>query len=552
MKKKLYNVVGHLPKIWFVCGAKFEGKNSIRKLFIKYIQKNHQEICTARNRNSNSLSFSPKKIILAEDVLEQSKTKDTKILDYEEHISEFSTNVIFFLESPSVFMEIGRFTKTITDPLKFLFCVDQKHKKKKNLINKLLSDPKYTVLHYTTNNDIIINSDDFFKKVLNCLNKTTPTISYYEDNIHSFYSFLISFLQKEASLEQIIRKVELERKKTGFFSNFLNKIKFHLKLLIKSGLILKQDCFYFSVIRGDILKGVKFQALTERQKELLFDVEMNYSYEHIKDLVYEPNSTLKNYQAFIKTRVFDPLEEEHKVIHKRCFSYKKKHSISNLVELHIGNNYLLNMDLKNFFNSIKREDFIKCMVTLGLFEERFRTKITDICFKTKSNEINGLPIGARTSPFISNLVMREFDNLVYNLCEKKEVVYTRYSDDLSFSCKKKGVLQDIEKEIYKVIKKLPYPQNLKINEKKTKHMSKKGRRKICGLYITPESHISIGRKNKNKVKNILKNFNKTEKIYHNKEMIKIIQESFLDSEEKGYLYYVNSVEKEFLKSQIYL
>ena len=45
------------------------------------------------------------------------------------------------------------------------------------------------------------------------------------------------------------------------------------------------------------------------------------------------------------------------------------------------------------------------------------------------------------------------------------MTYTRYADDLTFSCKEPHVLQTVEKDVYEITHGLAYP-TLHINEKK--------------------------------------------------------------------------------------
>ena len=46
---------------------------------------------------------------------------------------------------------------------------------------------------------------------------------------------------------------------------------------------------------------------------------------------------------------------------------------------------------------------------------------------------DSLPQGAPTSPMISNIIMKDFDNTVGSWCRRKNIVYTRYCDDMTFS-----------------------------------------------------------------------------------------------------------------------
>ena len=48
--------------------------------------------------------------------------------------------------------------------------------------------------------------------------------------------------------------------------------------------------------------------------------------------------------------------------------------------------------------------------------------------------LNGsLPQGAPTSPYLSNLIFKKIDDQISQFCRSKNINYTRYSDDLTFS-----------------------------------------------------------------------------------------------------------------------
>lgn len=95
---------------------------------------------------------------------------------------------------------------------------------------------------------------------------------------------------------------------------------------------------------------------------------------------------------------------------------------------HLGKEYLLNLDIKDFYDSINYKMIFEKLVELG-----FNSKIADyICNLVLVND--ALPQGFQTSPLISNLVFEKIDAEI----EKKfpKLTYTRYADDLSFSSDK--------------------------------------------------------------------------------------------------------------------
>ena len=74
---------------------------------------------------------------------------------------------------------------------------------------------------------------------------------------------------------------------------------------------------------------------------------------------------------------------------------------------------------------------------------------------------NHLSQGSPTSAYISNLVMKEFDEYIGDYCENNNISYTRYSDDLTFS----GNFNP--STVIKIVRKALLKLNLEINENKT-------------------------------------------------------------------------------------
>ena len=126
------------------------------------------------------------------------------------------------------------------------------------------------------------------------------------------------------------------------------------------------------------------------------------------------------------------------------------------------------------------------------------------------------------------------DDKISALCKASNVTYTRYADDLYFSCTEKEILPKLPSEIKKIIRQLDHPTGLWLNLDKTIHSSKKRSMKITGLILTNSGSISIGREKKREIRSLAYNWEK------------------LDSKQKshlsGYLAYCSSVEPSFINS----
>ena len=197
-------------------------------------------------------------------------------------------------------------------------------------------------------------------------------------------------------------------------------------------------------------------------------------------------------------------------VHKTATAYEKNSSIKANAEAHKSNQYILKLDFKDFFHSIRPRDFRK---HLSIYlEKRFTRQelaiIWRFLFVAKKRNRKAwlcLSIGAPSSPRIANSMMYIFDECTAKECEKLGIIYTRYSDDLTFSTNIPNQLKNIQIIIAQIIEKHEF-NFLKINNAKSTYLSKKNSRRVTGLIITNSGKVSIGRARKRTVKSMCHKF----------------------------------------------
>lgn len=133
----------------------------------------------------------------------------------------------------------------------------------------------------------------------------------------------------------------------------------------------------------------------------------------------------------------------------------------------------MKLDIKNFYPSIKREKIFYEFVNVG-YNTEISNLLTNLCVIK-----NKLPQGAVTSPYLANLICRGLDMRVAGYCNKRNIIYTRYADDLTFSCDDRDLLRNI----YGMIKKIVEDEGFKLNCNKTVFMTPKNHKKILGITI---------------------------------------------------------------------
>lgn len=142
-------------------------------------------------------------------------------------------------------------------------------------------------------------------------------------------------------------------------------------------------------------------------------------------------------------------------------------------EKHKNNLYVLKLDLKNFYPSIKREKVYYAFLNIG-YNADVSNLLTNICVVNDE-----LPQGAVTSPYLANLICRKLDFRIAGYCNKRNIVYTRYADDLAFSCDDRELLR----KIYGMVKKIVEDEGFCLNTKKTVFMTPKNHKEVLGITI---------------------------------------------------------------------
>jgi len=222
-------------------------------------------------------------------------------------------------------------------------------------------------------------------------------------------------------------------------------------------------------------------------------------------------------------------------ISKCATAYEKGTSIRLNALRHVNSRYILKMDCKNFFPSItpellffvaeKNEIFISDMDRIFLENVLF--------YKSTRRAKLRMSIGAPSSPFISNFIMKNFDDAMEKECFEKSITYTRYADDMTFTTSKKDTLFDMPKVVTALLN-VHCNKKIRVNSEKTVFSSKRFNRHVTGIVLTNNNELSIGRARKREI------FSLMNSCKYNK----------LDGEQrkklKGLINFAQSIEHDFI------
>jgi len=167
----------------------------------------------------------------------------------------------------------------------------------------------------------------------------------------------------------------------------------------------------------------------------------------------------------------------------------------NIVEnakVHIGKKQVLNIDLKDFFPSISASQ-VKEVFTSECFN--FNDSVATALTLLTTYE-GKLPIGAPTSPVISNFICLKLDHDLKEFCDTNDLSFSRYADDLTFSADTL-ISNDTVLDIINLIKR----NNFHINEKKLRLKLSNRKQTVTGLTVNEK--VNVDRKLLKKIRAML-------------------------------------------------
>lgn len=189
-------------------------------------------------------------------------------------------------------------------------------------------------------------------------------------------------------------------------------------------LLLQDMPVIFDLKHLCLLLGVKKEYLCS----VIYSPEQHYRHFSIKKHsgglreITAPYYSLKQMQRWILDNILSNIK-----VHRCAHGFKPKKSILTNVKVHVNQEDLLKLDLKDFFPSIGKNFVINVFQEIGYTNDVAFYLASICCYD------DALPQGAPTSPALSNIVSRFMDNRLYKLARKFDYRYTRYADDMGFS-----------------------------------------------------------------------------------------------------------------------
>lgn len=217
-------------------------------------------------------------------------------------------------------------------------------------------------------------------------------------------------------------------------------------------------------------------------------------------IIHVPEPQLLKVQRWLARHILNKVQ-----VHQRSFAFAPDTSIVNCAAKHCGSQWLVKLDVRGFFGSISELQIYRVFRSLN-YQPLIAFELARLCtfapasspryqlgnwrnwkeYKIEAYSHRGqgyLPQGAPTSPMLSNLAMRELDDILMRIGGKYGVYYTRYSDDMTFSTRSKAFSRRRAKDLIIEVRDSITSAGLRLNGGKTTIVPPGARKVVLGLIV---------------------------------------------------------------------
>ncbi|WP_340073714.1 reverse transcriptase family protein [Leptobacterium sp. I13] len=189
--------------------------------------------------------------------------------------------------------------------------------------------------------------------------------------------------------------------------------------------------------------------------------------------IQEPLPNLKNIQHWILYNILYKINSSN-----YAKAYIKNKGLKDNLKFHKNQKKVYSIDIEDFFSTITYDKVYNIFKDVG-YSDTISKYLSKLCCLKEV-----LPQGAPTSPYISNLIMKDIDKEIGEYCIERNIRYTRYADDLTFS----GDFD--ENELKVMVEDLLSRKGFKLNNNKTKLMLNSQRQIVTGVLVNKKPQLT--------------------------------------------------------------
>ena len=250
--------------------------------------------------------------------------------------------------------------------------------------------------------------------------------------------------------------------------------------------------------------GIKYQYLRDIVKRTTdpyhqFTIKKR---SHGRRLISTPEPLLLALQRWIAGEILNKQD-----CHPSSFAYEPGSSPAKCAAKHLGCRWLIKLDVHDFFENIDERSIYRVFRDIG-YQPLPSLELARLCTRRSTSEamdvdrwriaweerakygikayrslrLGHLPQGAPTSPMLANLASRGMDSALETLARRYGLLYTRYSDDMTFSTGGSFDRQSVGRLITEV-ERLLFSFGHDLHRKKTKVSPPHARKVVLGLQV---------------------------------------------------------------------
>jgi len=340
---------------------------------------------------------------------------------------------------------------------------------------------------------------------------------------------LWSEIEKAGSINQYVRNTledkgfMVKRRDTDRMSKTeLNKYKKELKkeALEKSALKKKAWQAYKAHHIVHLGEGVYWTDDTSGDKWDLENASTHSHYERFEipkrngtmREIWAPRPKLKKAQRWVNQEITSQL-----LVHGAAHGFLAGRSIVSNATPHTDSKVIVKLDVENFFPSISWKR-VKGVFRKAGYNEQVATLLALLCTESprKAVEHDGenyfialgdrcLPQGAPTSPALTNALCLSMDRRLTGIANKYGWRYSRYADDLTFSCPKSKKKDPEISHLLGSVQRVMGEEGFKVKQEKTRVIHQGSNHSVTGLVVNEKGTPRVNRKLKRQMRAAIHN-----------------------------------------------
>lgn len=270
---------------------------------------------------------------------------------------------------------------------------------------------------------------------------------------------------EKSELAEILNNIST----AGDLADVLDKIKRNEFGLVRYG-ISEKMLRYFS---SDLISPKRFRTFHIRKK--------SGGLREIKAPCRQLDVILSCVSILLKS-IYEPSDV--------AMGFTSGRSVLKNAQIHVGHNYVFNIDLKDFFPSIPQTRVWKRLQLAPFnFSEEIANILAGLCCSYDANfKANVLPQGSPASPLLTNAICDKLDRRMKGVAKRFGLHYSRYADDMTFSSMH-NVYQE-GSEFRAEIQRIISEQGFRMNESKTRLLKTGTRQEVTGLTVNAVANVS--------------------------------------------------------------